>query len=641
MKKRKNLKRSIFFNEIFKYHQKIVKNDEDKILEETEKSFNKLKIIFQKDGINKMDENILLICIEPFKEKEENLKNELKILSELLKVNGNLDNIYEDILYFSKREFIFETVTSIDVFIESINPNKTSFLINIKEIITTMKAKKDIETIKKCDNKLKELKIYDGKEKENKLMNILFKFKKQPESIEFLLKTSIQDLNNLQEIASSNEINFVNINDILDMGKCIQFFNDIGRLNELKKMKDFEIIEKMNEKVQKSKDIDVYFGRYIDNFGQIKLLDTSVHRSEFLKYKIQALFNGCTFLLSNRVKDPAISKELLFECKYETKVKEGMKKFTLSRGDIIYLRDRTLLAKSITSDYQYFIDSMTDIISISNLLNEIYIKGYPKIIKITIYYQVDIVKEQNKINDIEIKINPKINYYIDEKEGKNLKNIISELKNILSIIKQKQITGYKTMPLIRYLYGRQFYLLYENLDENKNNQIEPLLKYITNDSNKMKVDNFGKRKGGDIIENNIQDWNDYLKKVLEVNNLTLENIYKPSLINQNNLKNNIGIFTYVCEKPEKNLFQIYKFLTGNNPIAQNILLCNKMTSNEEITAFLYRAILCDYNSCFIVAGLELLETEKKTTILDILNNFFQRGNEKINSCLIFLYMSKN
>ena len=88
------------------------------------------------------------------------------------------------------------------------------------------------------------------------------------------------------------------------------------------------------------------------------------------------------------------------------------------------------------------------------------------------------------------------------------------------------------------------------------------------------------------------------------------------------------MFTYVCDKPEKNIFQIYKYITGQNPIAQNILLCTKMTSNEEITAFLYRAILCEYNSCFIVAGLESLETEKKSTILDILNSFFQRENLK-------------
>jgi hypothetical protein len=211
-----------------------------------------LKIIFEKEGFNKIDEKILGICIEPFNGKEENVKNELKILSEILNVKGDLDYIYEGIILFSKREFIFETATSIDVFIESIKPKITKFLKDIKEIIKEIKEKKDIETIKKSDKILKELKIYDGKEKENKLMNILSKFKEQPESIEFLLKTSIQDVGKLQEIASSNE-NFVNVNDILNMGKCIEFFKDIGTLDEIKKMEDVEIIGKLNKKVQKKK----------------------------------------------------------------------------------------------------------------------------------------------------------------------------------------------------------------------------------------------------------------------------------------------------------------------------------------------------------------------------------------------------
>ena len=57
-------------------------------------------------------------------------------------------------------------------------------------------------------------------------------------------------------------------------------------------------------------------------------------------------------------------------------------------------------------------------------------------------------------------------------------------------------------------------------------------------------------------------------------------------------------------KPEVNLFQIYKLLADNKPIAKNILLYNKRTSNEEITTFLFRTNLCDFNSCFIVIFLE-------------------------------------
>ena len=201
--------------------------------------------------------------------------------------------------------------------------------------------------------------------------------------------------------------------------------------------------------------------------------------------------------------------------------------------------------------------------------------------------------------------------------------------NILSEIKESQINAYKTMPLIRYIYGRQFNLLYNNSDENNKNKIVQLLKYITNNSEIKMIDKYDIKKEGDLIQNNIQDWNKYIQKVLDKNKLTLEKIYNNTIITQKNLKSNKGIFIYTCEKPEKNIFQIYKYLTGNSPMAQNVLFCNKITSNEEITSFLYRAILCEFNSCFILAGLESLETEKKTVILDLLNNLFLRGKEEV------------
>ena len=634
--KRKKLKRSVFFNEILKHNQNnVFKNNEEKALEETEKMFSQVKIIFNPDGLNKIDENLLDICVKPFRDNSDGLITELNILSEFFDVKGDFRNLLEEILLFAKRGFIFEVANAIHTFFSEIKPKKTEFTKIIESIALKMKDKKDIQTIKECNNKLEELKILDGYGKDNELLNILIKFKEQPDSILFLLKTTVQELSNLQEIATFNDNNnnIVNVNDILDMQKCIEFFNDIGTLDKIMSMNDSQIYEMMDKLVKEKKDIYVYFERYVNNYGQIKLLKTSVNTTEFLKYKIQNLFMGCEFLLSNNKEVPN-SKELLFKCCYLTEKKE---KATYTRGDIISLRDRALLAKKITTDYKYFIDSISEIINISNILKEIYIRGYPKIINIKIVYKVELIN--NKNGDVDIK--PDLKFYSQEKTKNNFKEITTELKNILVELKNKQLEGYKMKPLIRYLYGRQFNLLYSISDPNKINQIEPLLKYITNDCYKESVDNFKIKKDGDLIHNNIQDWENYLEQILNKNKLTLDIIYQPTLIIQKNLNFKNGVFTYVCEKPEKNLFQIYKFLTGNNPIAQNILLCNKMTSNEEITAFLYRAILCDYNSCFIVAGLELLETEKKTTILDILNNFFQRGNEKINSCLIFLYMSKN
>ena len=123
---------SDYFNELFTSLKNSNNNPEE--IKETENSFNELKIIFEDEKLTKVDEKIMEICIVPFRENEENLKKELKILCELFNVNGNLDKIYEGILLFSKREFIFDTASAINNFIEKVSPKKTGFLISIKDI---------------------------------------------------------------------------------------------------------------------------------------------------------------------------------------------------------------------------------------------------------------------------------------------------------------------------------------------------------------------------------------------------------------------------------------------------------------------------------------------------------------------------
>ena len=63
-----------------------------------------------------------------------------------------------------------------------------------------------------------------------------------------------------------------------------------------------------------------------------------------------------------------------------------------------------------------------------------------------------------------------------------------------------------------------------------------------------------------------------------------------------------GIYLYECEDNSIGNFicEIFLQKIGQNPIAQNILISSKETSTEEIQAFLYRALLCDYNTLFVV-----------------------------------------
>ena len=641
--RREKNKKSVFYNELMKEAQnRLDKN----ILDETEKNFNGFKNLFYPDGIYKIDKKLLDICLKPFKEKEEDLINELKALVEIfgIKETKSIQEIYEEILLISKVGFIFNAAAGINIFIEKINAKKTKFSDEIQNIIKKLKEKKDINIIKSCYDKLIELKILEKKErgqKENNFLDILIKFIEQPESIVFLLETSVQEVGNLQELASESDSNYVTVNDIMDMGKCVEFFKNIGLGNfkDLANKNDQEIINIIKENVPKYKDIYVYFEKYINNYGQINMLKSSLDKSEGLKYKVQDLFEGSTFILSNSKKE-----EDSFKCIYieNIKIKEKAKQVVLNKEAIVSLRERALLAKKITPDYKYFIESTTEIINISNILKEICMKGYPKTIVVEIKIKVNIINKEEKDKENQMQLDAKKEYYIDKTPKKDYTEISEILKNILSILKEKQIKGYENKPLVRFIYGRQFNLFYNHFKKIPNTNISHLLKYVTDDNYKNEVNNFNSNDKGEIIENNIKDCEIFLNQVLIKNNLNLEKLYQKSLITQKlNIKLK-GLFTYLSDdNVEKELFQIFKYLTKNNPIAHNVLLCNKDTSNEEITAFLYRAALCEMNACFIVGGLELLENEQKTYILNLLNHFYEKEEIIRESCLIFIFSNNS
>ena len=113
--------------------------------------------------------------------------------------------------------------------------------------------------------------------------------------------------------------------------------------------------------------------------------------------------------------------------------------------------------------------------------------------------------------------------------------------------------------------------------------------------------------------------------------------------NSSNLKMEIykGLYLFPCSKVEKEIIQLYIFLTENIPIAQNILLCNENTSNEEITAFLYRAVLCEFNSCFIIGGIESLKMSQQTYFIENLIQILYETEGIIESCLIIFIKEKN
>lgn len=102
--------------------------------------------------------------------------------------------------------------------------------------------------------------------------------------------------------------------------------------------------------------------------------------------------------------------------------------------------------------------------------------------------------------------------------------------------------------------------MYNHLKKkNKNDNIIHLFKYITNDLYENDVSSFNleekEEKEENIIQNYINNLDRYLNELLKKNNLTLNKIYEKSILKPD--YNKQGVFIYVCEKVEKDLFQIF------------------------------------------------------------------------------------
>ena len=398
-----------------------------------------------------------------------------------------------------------------------------------------------------------------------------------------------------------------------------------------------EVIKLFINEVQQSKGIEAYFERYVNNYPELKnLLERGLDKSEASKQKIKFICQNSVFTLKS-IKDQFFEgnyEEIEEENTNEKKIKTQTIKINLEA--LLELRDRAQLAKNTAADSdnqishkkflennEKFIEKVTEIYNIYNLLKSINASGYPE--------------------DIIIVIN--IKNYESEYSGfkektKEYQNIVSKLKSILIDLRESQIKAYREKPLLRYIYGRQFNMIYNHLKQKEKNRINPFLMYITNNLiSYYSLNDFSYKTNSNVYEDIINNCENFLNELLIRNNLDLKQIYKDSLIYEHYSYK--GVYMYFCKKLEKDLFQIYKYLTKKTPIAQNILLCNKETSNEELTAFLYRAILCQFNSCFIIGGIELLEFEKKSKLLEILNNLYEDINKKMTSCLIILYNNKS
>ena len=174
------------------------------------------------------------------------------------------------------------------------------------------------------------------KDKNSIYIDFLITLKDQPDAILFLFETTIEECRNLQELASENNNCYITFKDILDLDKCIDFFKCLGTLNELPNKSDREIINLLTKKVDERPEILINLKNFVSNYNQIKILLTSLDKSEALRNKIHELLNNSEILLSN-------TKPITFFCT----LKKNKNDENLTKEKLIELRERAQLSKNI------------------------------------------------------------------------------------------------------------------------------------------------------------------------------------------------------------------------------------------------------------------------------------------------------
>ena len=227
---------------------------------------------------------------------------------------------------------------------------------------------------------------------------------------------------------------------------------------------------------------------------------------------------------------------------------------------------------------------------------------------------------------------------------------------------------YRKNKYLRFLYGKLFTKIIKHLeDESRVYEIE---RYILNLSgskeniidgekcnSQQEADYVGQYKL--YMSKSFDNISDYIISLFRNNNSSLEKHYQKMLI-KGEAKYR-GFYLYKCEQDEymeEFIINIFIDKISYTPIAQNVLFTNEGTSPEEMQAFFYRAILCDYNTLFVIeindSFSEFQQNIMNYYIDSILsyknkihNEFEKKNIEKnkanlyLKSCIIFVYKQNN
>ena len=671
IEKVKNVKNNLLFNVIYEY-MNLGKNEGEHFDNAVEKLDNIGKELKKNSGIteiysNKEYKNIFDIIKEKLSTNEQraqefidNLKNyfeiknadlinDLTILFKIKKYEMDINSIIFFFEFFQKDNALWN---------QKLDKKKFENLFRKKENEEENPQENDFQNIKQYLTELKENEIYnyDNIQNYNKLFTCLYDKK---EAIDFLFSKIDQNISYLYNRIQPTD-RTISIADIKNTEDCISAFSKMKKTED--NFRIYAYIKNM-EKTDISK-----FENYSRIYSSVIELDTFYDDSENLFDEVNDIVKDKAFNIYQDEDD--FNLEDLIHLKNKIHIKNenvDEKQKDNSEEKQLKFKCKILI---------FFKKLISELEVINSFIKVLRSKGSSLPIKISIKTKI--------INN-----EPSIEYYLDGKKSnfEFIKNFLFKAKN--NYISQIN-SLYKTTSNLRFLYGKQFRSIMKHLESNM--KIDSFLRYIINnkDNNRPIKEGYKAiiRHARDFInqfelynKNSFESISKYITTVFEKNGIELEDHFsKMKIIFKNNemlrresfsnllpkerriIYNNKckGIYLHECENNsmEKYILNLYWDKMEELPIAQNVLIANKETSPEEIQAFFYRAILCNYNILFVVEINDSFSDYQQgilnSYIANLLSEKYKNFQEKtkedvdrkntgkyLDSCIVFIYDKQN
>ena len=380
---------------------------------------------------------------------------------------------------------------------------------------------------------------------------------------------------------------------------------------------DQDLLIKLKNKIEKD-DIDkiiTTFKGYFVNYPGIKALNSDFDSANDIYENIKVILNNSEFKIEffkrefkvfdekqNEKKD-IIAKDLdgLIQIKDNINLNSE-----ISGGELKEERKKELMEKNKKIEiFVRYVEQLQNII-----------KYFKKLEDHVCPFLIDIVVKTSKdVITFEL-VNEPLKY----------EKLIILLKEYCRAIIENQSKFYKENEFFRLVFDRQLYRLFKRTTS-KNEDISSYIRFFTNgesikDDVPLFVSKFNDQSKAYkdykvAIEENFQLISKYIKHIFEINNTSLDKLYKDIEV-KDDLR---GLYKCNVQKYNMDLFIIKVFLklTNNFPIAQNILLTNNETTQGEIYSFMYRAMKCRFKTLFVISisdDFSVLNLNQMTSLLN-------------------------